>query len=235
MDHIRHDDYDDQLCCGYSKGERFYGVTWDFLLLKLDGESTKQVVTLETSSLRPASGQELYVVGFGDVSPDPDTYVDPDRLHEVSVNYLSNVGCAGASIYPLRLLPDDSMCAVDRREDACQGDSGGPLVQKGNSSESGDDVQVGVVSWGWGCAAQPGVYARVSEGYGWIREQVCEHSSNPPPSFGCSSMTGDAGQEREQKRFQQQQQQQQLQQEEAVDEERLQTQQGQSQQQTPSQ
>lgn len=45
--------------------------------------------------------------------------------------------------------------------DACQGDSGGPLVA--------DYKLVGVVSWGKGCATNPGVYARVSYVRNWIR------------------------------------------------------------------
>ena len=66
-------------------------------------------------------------------------------------------------------------------------DSGGPLVIKGSHPEGQDDVQVGVVSWGVGCASSsfPGVYARVSSAYEWIRTTVCDNSSTPPESFNC--------------------------------------------------
>lgn len=45
--------------------------------------------------------------------------------------------------------------------DACQGDSGGPMIAR---DDSGEAVQVGIVSWGSGCAraGYPGVYAQVS-------------------------------------------------------------------------
>lgn len=54
---------------------------------------------------------------------------------------------------------------------ACNGDSGGPLVRKLATYS----VQVGIVSWGDGCAraTSPGVYSSVSFYYRWIADRVC--------------------------------------------------------------
>jgi hypothetical protein len=166
---------------------RFTGVSHDFLLLKLDGQSSKQVVSLDTNNDSMSDGEELHVIGFGDTTLAPYQYDQPDRLHEVTVNYMNNQQCARSSIYPNSLLPPANFCAMDAGEDGCQGDSGGPLLKKGNINDKRDDVQVGVVSWGLGCAEHPGVYARVSEGYDWIEKQVCKISRNPPASFNCNT------------------------------------------------
>lgn len=56
-------------------------------------------------------------------------------------------------------------------KDSCQGDSGGPLIVRDGPTGY---VQVGVVSFGRGCAWQgfPGVYARTSDHRDWIFQTV---------------------------------------------------------------
>ena len=100
-------------------------------------------ITLNTNDNVPQNNAELTVIGFGDTNPGS-PYVAPDRLHEVTVNYIPNNRCT-QSAYPDRLINDASLCALDNREDACGGDSGGPLLRKGISDSH--DLQVGVVSW----------------------------------------------------------------------------------------
>ena len=71
----------------------------------------------------------------------------------------------------------DMLCAkrdMTSGGDACWGDSGGPIFIKGASPAS--DLQVGITSWGLACSDRefPGVYARVSNQFQWIRNTVCE-------------------------------------------------------------
>ena len=60
---------------------------------------------------------------------------------------------------------------------------GGPLIVQNVWGGPGDDVLVGLVSWGVGCAFLPGVFSRVSASYDWIQTTVCEESSDPSPSL----------------------------------------------------
>lgn len=87
----------------------------------------------------------------------------PNRLREVTVPIVSSRECAAALTFDgvHYLYPSTMLCAGRAGRDSCQGDSGGPLFVK---SLGGQFVQVGVTSWGVGCAAAgyPGVYTKLS-------------------------------------------------------------------------
>eukprot|EP00804_Cyclotella_cryptica_P012085 CCRYP_004505-RA/>CCRYP_004505-RA protein AED:0.12 eAED:0.12 QI:0/0/0/1/1/1/2/0/434 len=156
----------------------------DFLLLFLDRPTTANVEIVDSA---------VTVMGWGDTTAD-DTIATSDVLRFVEVNVMSNADCDASKgtidgfndSYNGRIT-DQMMCAKDIHQDSCQGDSGGPLVILGDEADGGSDVLVGVVSWGIGCANAnfPGVYARVSAQYDWIRNEVCKRSTNPPVSFRC--------------------------------------------------
>ena len=82
-------------------------------------------------------------------------------LLKATVPFVSDADCQAA--YGSDLVPGEEICAGYNQGgvDTCQGDSGGPMFRKDNA---GAWVQVGIVSWGYGCAraGYPGVYTEVS-------------------------------------------------------------------------
>ena len=75
-----------------------------------------------------------------------------------------------------KVSPDVMICAGQTGLDSCAGDSGGPLF----AATADGYVQVGIVSWGSGCAApeRPGVYTRVSAVLDFIQRAIAD----TPPS-----------------------------------------------------
>ncbi|WP_328909600.1 serine protease [Streptomyces sp. NBC_00234] len=83
-------------------------------------------------------------------------------LLKATVPYVSDADCQDA--YGGSLVPGEELCAgylATGGVDTCQGDSGGPMFRK---DSAGAWLQVGIVSWGEGCAraGYPGVYTEVS-------------------------------------------------------------------------
>jgi trypsin len=169
----------------------------DFMLLFLNNTAPQDAafVKLNRDPNVPAAGDYVTVMGHGDIAPDEWNVTISMDLLEVEVNVVSNEECAQSEGYynffqfaSLKgMITDNMLCAADIGEDSCQGDSGGPLVIKGKDVHGSDDVQVGVVSWGVGCAHPdfPGVYSRVSSAFEWIRQEVCTRSMYPPAEFNC--------------------------------------------------
>jgi len=75
-------------------------------------------------------------------------------------------------------ITENMICAWRVGKDACSGDSGGALVVQ---DPCGHFAQVGVASWGLGCAEYPGVYSRVTEKLNWIKANI-KGEICPPPS-----------------------------------------------------
>ncbi len=85
-------------------------------------------------------------------------------LLKAEVPFVDDATCQSQGGDYADLKPDAELCAgkVDTGGvDTCQGDSGGPMFRR---DEAGEWVQVGITSWGDGCARAhaPGVYTEVS-------------------------------------------------------------------------
>lgn len=138
---------------------------YDVALLQLSSPVTLsddvQPVRLAPDSSGDFSGVSSTIVGWGATSEGGSI---SSVLRQVSVPIISNGACSNYyDGITARML-----CAYETGggKDSCQGDSGGPCIV----GSDGSYLQVGIVSWGYGCARPnyPGVYTRVSSVYDWI-------------------------------------------------------------------
>jgi secreted trypsin-like serine protease len=109
----------------------------------------------------PDEGGRLVVMGWGQIRED--SIRQEQRLHYARVAVVPDASCAAAYRKAgVKLVIEDSLCAGRHGVDTCQGDSGGPMVGR---TADGRWVQVGIVSWGLGCARDgyPGVYTEIAK------------------------------------------------------------------------
>ncbi|KAK0161454.1 hypothetical protein PV327_009923 [Microctonus hyperodae] len=145
----------------------------DIALIKIDGtfnfdNGIRPVCLPERGST--FTGENGIVTGWGALS---ESGPASNVLRSVTVPILSNAECR-ATKYPSRRITDNMICAgfIEGGKDSCQGDSGGVLhVASENCFK-----QVGIVSWGEGCAAPgyPGVYTRVNRYRSWIERNTID-------------------------------------------------------------
>jgi len=117
---------------------------------------------LESLPLVQGAGDEgvFTVMGWGQIRED--SMRQERRLHFATVPTVPDATCAAEyQKAGVKLVADESICAGRTGVDTCQGDSGGPMIGR---DDTGAWVQVGIVSWGLGCARNgyPGVYTQIS-------------------------------------------------------------------------
>jgi len=136
----------------------------DFSILTLASPitftTTMRPVCLPAVNSEQYVGATATVTGWGTLSSGGSL---SSTLQEVDVNVLSNSQCSNS----YSGITSVNVCAAAPGKDSCQGDSGGPMVV----SENNRYAQIGVVSYGIGCAnpSYPGVYARVTAVKSWIQ------------------------------------------------------------------
>lgn len=128
----------------------------DWALIKL--AKPVNLPTLKTADTKAYDNGTFTVAGWGAAREGGS---QQRYLLKATVPFVSDAACQAA--YGSELVPGDEICAgYDQGGvDTCQGDSGGPMFRR---DDAGAWIQVGIVSWGQGCAraGYPGVYTEVS-------------------------------------------------------------------------
>jgi trypsin len=156
---------------------------YDYAILKLSKSSAVKPMLYNNNTLLPYDNDELITMGYGYAKQDGNQL--SYNLLQVKVNAINNEICNDQ--YNNEIDTISSLCAAAIGKDSCNGDSGGPLLLP---SSNGNDVVVGIVSGGIGCALQqfPGIYSRVSTvANDFIHNRICELSTTPPSNCPLST------------------------------------------------
>jgi transmembrane serine protease 11D len=141
----------------------------DFALLRLQAATTKgQVVPTADERTQLGEGTLVCVTGWGATEEGGPGAID---LLGAEIPTVATSTCNAPDSYDGEIL-NSMFCAGKQAGglDSCQGDSGGPV----SATIDGHATQVGVVSWGEGCARRLkyGVYSRVSTAAAWISKTI---------------------------------------------------------------
>lgn len=153
----------------------------DIVLFKLN-QTVTQVPTpfLATPNSNPSAGDSVTAIGLGLLEEKGSLAT---HLQAVDIFVVSYDDCNDSNSYNGNVHEDNMICAgvEGGGKDACAGDSGGPILLKGDSP--GSDIVFGITSWGAGCARSEkyGVYSKVAAFDDFIKNGVCDLSSEPPP------------------------------------------------------
>ncbi len=143
----------------------------DIGLIELAQPIDLPVVSLFDGGKESLVDRSAYIIGWGATSDSDDPSAYSPRQQAAQLPVVSEDQCNAPESYD-GLVDESQLCAglAEGGVDACIGDSGGPLI----IGVDGFQVQVGVVSFGSGCA-QPnfyGIYTNVAWFSDWIRTYV---------------------------------------------------------------
>jgi secreted trypsin-like serine protease len=159
----------------------------DIALVELASDWTGPMAELAlVNAAVPPAGSQVRVAGFGKTETNQhnlklDRFDRADKtgelfagssiLRQAAVEMIAQPKCAQR--YADSVIGASQICAGLEQggKDSCQGDSGGPLVV---ADAGGCPAQIGVVSWGEGCAVKQAyaVYTRVSAYADWIQQHT---------------------------------------------------------------
>jgi secreted trypsin-like serine protease len=150
----------------------------DIALLKLDDDApanlTPSVRAAPGSEAKYQAGNEVTVIGWGVTAEGGST---TPVLNEVTIHVQDTKICEKnyKQAIPSSKITSHQWCAGEPAggKDSCQGDSGGFI---GTPLEGGRWMQLGVVSWGIGCARPKlsGVYTRVIDYDDWVKQMMSQ-------------------------------------------------------------
>jgi secreted trypsin-like serine protease len=131
----------------------------DWALIRL----SQPVTTLATLKIATTSAYDSGTFTIAGWGSNREGGAQQRYLLKATVPFVSDATCNSSSMYGGQIIPSDEICAgyVAGGVDTCQGDSGGPMFRRDSANAW---IQVGIVSWGDGCARpnKPGVYSQVS-------------------------------------------------------------------------
>ncbi|XP_059473242.1 trypsin alpha-like [Neocloeon triangulifer] len=124
-------------------------------------------IALPQSGAQPSAGTDAVVTGWGLLQSGAQNVPNTLQLGRVKVADFRR--CRRSYFFRVRTkLTGRMICAGNEITDSCQGDSGGPLAA--------NNVQIGIVSFGAGCATPglPGVYTNLGDPSirSWISENT---------------------------------------------------------------
>nr|XP_039270332.1 uncharacterized protein LOC120345027 isoform X2 [Styela clava] len=164
------------VCLPCMKGHPFSPVN---ILERYDTNLCSRNIRGNNPNIPVRAGDETMVTGFGWKRSSGFVHWDkPKVMQEGRLKVQKDEKC----INSVKLMQkedksarytDRMICAksADKSKniDACEGDSGGPLVKRFGIQHSRYWMQVGIVSWGWGCGNEhPGFYTSLSSVMDWV-------------------------------------------------------------------